>query len=516
MKPDQQRLAEGILFTDQYQLTMAQLFFRMGMHDTNVQFDHFYRKNPDYGEHQAGFCINAGLDWLLNWMRTARFRDEDIECLRAQKGRTGERVFQDDFLDWLRKEGNFEGLSMMAIPEGRVVHPNVPLTVVCGPLAKVQILESALLNMLNYQTLIATKAARIRAAGRGQTLLEFGMRRGHDRGVNAGIRAALIGGADFTSATGVSCALGLPPKGTHAHSMVQAFMAVGEGELAAFRAYADVYPDDCLLLVDTIDTLRSGIPNAITVFQELRKKGHEPFGVRLDSGDLAHLAVQSAKMLDQARFPDVKIVLSNLLDEMALVQILNQIEEEAPGQGMSADRIIRRLVYGVGTRMITSRGDAALDGVFKLVAIERDGEWTPAIKLSETPAKTLNPGYKKIWRLYDKRDKATADLLAFHDEDPNVMEPLVLRHPVEYDTKRVIPKAELDEIEPLHVEVLREGRRVYQTPPLGDIRERRDADLERLDLGVKRFINPYTYHVSLSEKLMAEKQRLIRQFRMSG
>jgi nicotinate phosphoribosyltransferase len=322
--------AEGILFTDQYQLTMAQLYYRVGLHERKVQFDHFFRRYPDYGAHEAGYCINAGLEWLLHWMEEARFRPGDIEYLRGQIGRAGVPVFVDDFLAWLQRNGTFGGITMRAIPEGRVVHPNVPLTVVQGPLAMAQILETPLLNHLNYQTLIATKAARIHESGRRRLLLEFGLRRGHGKGANAGARAALIGGADFTSNVGVSHVLGYPPKGTHAHSMVQLFMSLGMTELDAFRAYADVYPDDCLLLVDTIDTLESGVPNAIHVFEELRRRGHKPLGIRLDSGDLAYLSIQSAKMLNDAGFPDTSIVLSNNLDELVILQIITQISEEAP------------------------------------------------------------------------------------------------------------------------------------------------------------------------------------------
>ena len=229
------------------------------------------------------------------------------------KSRAGARLFHDDFLYWLRENAGFQDLAIRAIPEGRVVHPNVPLTVVQGPLAAAQILESSLLNHLNFQILVATKAARIREAARGQLLMEFGMRRAHEMGANAGARAALIGGADFTSNAGISHVLGLPPKGTHAHSMVQAFLAMGGSELDSFKAYAEIYPDDCLLLVDTIDTLGSGIPNAIRVFEELRRKGHEPVGIRLDSGDLSYLSIQAARMLDQAGFADTVIVLSNEL-----------------------------------------------------------------------------------------------------------------------------------------------------------------------------------------------------------
>ena len=270
MKPADRATAEGILFTDQYQLSMAQLYFRMGLHEKPVQFDHFFRSNPDYGVHQAGYCINAGLEWLLDWMQDAHFTDSDIAYLRGQRDGVGGPVFQDDFLAWLREAGDFGGISLRAIPEGRVVHPNVPLTVVCGPFAMAQILETSLLNHLNFQTLIATKASRISESTHGRTVLEFGLRRAQGKAANAGVRAALIGGADFSSNVGISHVLGYAPKGTHAHSMVQAFVALGEGELAAFRAYAEVYPDDCLLLVDTIDTLESGVPHAIRVFEELR------------------------------------------------------------------------------------------------------------------------------------------------------------------------------------------------------------------------------------------------------
>ncbi|HUM71550.1 MAG TPA: nicotinate phosphoribosyltransferase, partial [Chloroflexota bacterium] len=224
-------MTEGILFTDMYQLTMAHLYFRLGVHEKPAQFDHFFRSYPDYGLHKAGYCINAGLAWLLDWMERAHFREEDLAFLRTQTGQTGRRLFDDDFLAWLGANGNFAGITLRAIPEGRVVHPNVPLTAVQGPLAMAQILETPLLNQLNYPTLIATRASRLSQAGRGQLLLEFGMRRGQERGVNAGARAALIGGARFTSNVGLSAVLGTAAKGTHAHSMVQLFLAMGEGEL---------------------------------------------------------------------------------------------------------------------------------------------------------------------------------------------------------------------------------------------------------------------------------------------
>jgi nicotinate phosphoribosyltransferase len=509
MKAAQQALAEGILFTDMYQLTMAHVYYRMGLHERPSQFDHFFRNYPDYGMHQAGYCITAGLEWLLDWMETTRFTAEDRDFLRAQTGSSGEPLFQDDFLDWLRRYGNFEALTLRAIPEGRVVHPHVPLTTVQGPLAMAQILETPLLNKLNYTTLIATKAARVSQAGRGRPLLEFGMRRGHERGVTAGARAALIGGADFTSNVGASAALNFPPKGTHAHSMVQLFMALGEGELGAFEAYADVYPDDCLLLVDTVDTLNSGLPNAIKVFEKLRQKGHQPVGIRLDSGDLAYLAVQAARMLDKAGFPDTAIVLSNQLDELSILQILAQIQEEAASYGLEADDVINRLIYGVGTSLIISAGDSALGGVYKLVATEGEGDWIPAIKISESPAKTPNPGYKRAWRVYDERGLATADLLSLDEEKPQEQDPLLLHHPLEHGVYRRLPQAQISEIEPLHVTAWQTGERLYRSPSIADMRAICQADLERLDIGVRRLLNPHIYHVSLTEKLWRLKQSLI-------
>ncbi len=490
---------------------MAQLYFRLNLHQKLVQFDHFFRAYPNYGLHEAGYCINAGLEWLLDWMQRAHFREADIEYLRSQTGRTGARVFGDDFLSWLRSSApdTFNGITMHAIPEGRVVHPNVPLTIVQGPLAVAQILETTLLNYLNYQTLIATKAARIRESSRGQLLLEFGLRRGHDKGANAGTRAALIGGADFSSNVGISHLLGYSPKGTHAHSMVQVFIALDMSELEAFRAYADIYPDDCLLLVDTINTLESGVPNAIKVFEELRRKGHQPLGVRLDSGDLAYLSIQVAKMLDGAGFPDTSIVLSNDLDELVIWQIITQIGEEAQRYGVDPDRLVKRLVYGVGTRLITSQGEPALGGVYKLVAVHHHGEWVPAIKISETPTKTPNPGHKHIWRLYDQRGKATADLLTLDHEAPQQMPRLVLRHPSDHTKYRTLEQTNIAEFEPLLIEVLQQGKLVYELPSIEDIRRRRQADIERLDPGVRRLVNPHIYHVSLSQHLWDRKQDLI-------
>lgn len=501
-------VAEGILFTDQYQLTMAQLYFRTELHNSRAEFDYFFRTNPDYGHHQAGYCIGAGLDDLLDWMHHARFGDAEIGLLRAHRSASGEPLFADDFLDWLRQHGDFSEIELHAVPEGRVVHPRLPIVTARGPLVMTQILESALLNHLNYPTLVATKASRVAESSHGGSVLEFGMRRAPGSAANAGARAALIGGCDFTSNVGISHELGLDPKGTHAHSMVQAFLALGLGEHEAFRAFAAVYPDDCVLLVDTVDTLSSGVPNAIRVFEELRARGHEPVGVRLDSGDLAYLTVQTARMLDDAGFESASIVLSGDLDELVIWQILDQIDEEAPRYGLDSGAVRSRLVYGVGTRLITSHGHAALDGVYKLVALERDGTWHPSVKVSESPAKVPVPGPKSVWRLYDTRGIATADVLALPDDDLLEGASIELHHPYLDGVARTIERASLSEAELLHVPVW-DGARIGDRATLEEMRDRRHHDLERLDPGVRRLVNPHVYHVSLSDRLRKLQHELI-------
>jgi nicotinate phosphoribosyltransferase len=509
MSRNDRRLLEGALFTDQYQLTMAQLYYRQGLHEHTVQFDHFFRRYPDYGSHQAGYCVVAGLEWLVDWMKEVRFGEPEADYLRSQRSAQGSRIFEDDFLDWLTREADFSALTLRAIPEGRVVHPHEPLTVVSGPLAMAQIIETSLLNHINYPTLIATKASRMADNGLGRPVLEFGLRRAQEKGANAGARAALIGGASYTSNVGLSAEVGLQPQGTHAHSMVQFFMALGMGELGAFRAYADVYPDDCLLLVDTVDTLESGVPHAIRVFEELRRKGHEPVGIRLDSGDLAHLSIRSCRMLDDAGFPDTRIVLSGDLDELVIWQIVTQIASEAPRYGVDADHLIQRLVYGVGTRLITSSGDPALGGVYKLVAVREDSGWKSAIKVSDTAEKTPNPGAKSIWRLYDDRDFATVDLLSLEDRDPLDADKLTLRHPMDHTKSRTLKRAQISRAEQLLVDVSVEGKVVCDFPPLEDLRKRRRNDLESMDPGIRRLVNPHVYHVSLSQELWDLKQQLI-------
>ncbi len=504
------KLAEGVLYTDQYQLTMAQLYYRTGMAERPARFEHFFRRYPDYGRHQAGYCINAGAAWLADWIRTVRFDDASLDKLRSHHNHHGEPIFGDDFLGWLADVGDFSSLRFEAIPEGRVVHPNVPLTVVEGPLALAQLIETSLLNHLNFQTLIATKASRVVEAAAGGSVLEFGMRRAPERGATAASRASLVGGATGTSNAGLAHALGFTPSGTHAHSMVQVFMALGDGELGAFRAYADIYPDECLLLVDTINTLGSGVPNAITVFSELRAKGHQPIGIRLDSGDLAHLAVKSSQMLDEAGFPEVTIVLSSSLDEITIWQILNQIAVEAPQYGQDAEHVMGRLMYGCGTRMATSEGDPSLDGVCKLVAIEDKGSWEPAIKLSDTPAKVINPGRKRVVRIYSRRGTATADLLAQADEE--LTDPLMLYHPSAEGVMRRLPAERIGGREEL-LEPFDPWIPADEHEAVVEARGRRADDLARLDVGVRRIVNPHVYHVSLSAGSWELKHSIMNEMR---
>ncbi|MFQ5967807.1 MAG: nicotinate phosphoribosyltransferase, partial [Acidimicrobiia bacterium] len=436
MRRDERDAAEGALFTDMYQLTMSQLYHRAGIHEKPALFEFTFRSYPDYGEHQAGYCVFAGLEWLFDWMGEVAFGESEIDYLRSLRGRTGRRLFDEEFLAWLSGHPGFDSLTLEAVAEGRVVHPHEPVVVVRGPLAHAQLLETPLLNHLNYQTLIATKASRVHESTRRGPVLEFGLRRAPDRGGSAGTRAAVIGGADFSSNVGMSRMLELDPKGTHAHSMVQVFMALGMDELGAFRAYAQAFPDDCLLLVDTIDTLGSGLPNAITVFQELRDQGHDPVGIRLDSGDLAFLSIQAARMLNDAGFTDTTIVLSNQLEELSIWQILAQIEEEAPHYGVDASGLISRLSFGVGSRLITSTGAGYLDGVYKVVAVEDGNAWVPAIKITDNPEKSTVPGYKQVWRVYDQRGRATADVLALRDEDIQSTSELPLYHPTDYGVRR--------------------------------------------------------------------------------
>lgn len=507
MQPADAPLLGGILATDQYQVAMAEVYWREGLAERPARFDHFFRSLPDYGSHQAGYAVTAGLGWLARWLERVRVTEADLDHLAGQRTSTGEARFDPGFLSWLADTGGFGALRVRGVAEGRVVHPGTTILTVEGPLALAQLVETPLLNAMNYPTLVATKASRVVEAAGGGAVLEFGMRRGPEAGVDAGGRAALIGGCVASSNVALSGTVGVSPSGTHAHSFVQAYLALGLGELEAFRAFARVNPDETILLVDTVDTLTSGVPNAITVFSELREAGHEPMGVRLDSGDLAHLAVRTARMLDDAGFPEASIVLSSDLDELVMWQIRAQIRQEAPAFGLDPDAVDGRLTYGVGTRLITSHGDPALSGVYKLVALEEAGSWIPAIKVSEDRGKVPAPGSKRLVRLYDERGLATADVLALVDEPttPDVWE---LRHPFR-DARRDLPADAVSEVEDLHVDVFVDGARLVGDEPIDELAGRRRADLECLDPGVRRIVNPHRYHVSYTRRLHELRDRLV-------
>ena len=490
----------SLLFTDHYQLTMAQAYLQHGLAERRVRFDAFFRKAPDYGEHQAGYAVFAGLDGLLSWMDGASVSAHEVAQLRALRTSGGGQLFGDGFLTWLTEFRGWPGVRLLSVAEGRVVHPEAPFAVAEGPLAAVQLLETALLNHLNYPTLVATKAARLRQTAGSATVLEFGMRRAQGRAAAAGARAALIGGVDASSNVAESLRLGLDSRGTHAHAFVQAFSALGASEAEAFQAFAESYPDDCVLLLDTVDTLGSGLPHAIAVFERLRRQGHEPRGVRLDSGDLAHLAVHVASELDAAGFPDVRITLSNQLDELTLWQIKQQVQEEAAALGLDPRRVLDRLAFGVGTRLITSHGAPSLDGVFKLVAVEGETGWQPSVKRSDTPEKATLPGAKDVYRVYDERNMATADLMTLHDERPGADAGLRLHHPRD-ERRRDLGPDEVSAIEPLLEVAWDDGAIRSEREDVAALRARRERDEARLDVGVRRLRNPHVYHVSLSEAL---------------
>ena len=486
-------LHRGILFTDLYQLTMAQVYFSHGMANQEASFEHYFRTYPDYGEHRAGYCVSAGVGALVDRLPALRFGGSDLSALGEMRGGSGELLFSADFLGWLAEQGDLARLTIRATPDGRIVHPHTPITVVEGPLALGQLLETVLLNHRNYATLVATKAARIKQAARSGTVLEFGMRRAAGSGANLATEAALMGGADFSSNVGASHRAGLSARGTHAHSLVQAFMAAGGDELDAFGAFASVYPDDCVLLVDTIDTLESGLPNAITVFEELRRRGHRPVGIRLDSGDPASLALQAARMLDRAGFGDTAIVLSDRLDEPAISGIVDTLARHSE----DPDRLIRRLVFGVGTRLVTSQGSPSLDGVYKLAALRGGaGAWRPAFKFTDDPAKSALPGRKRLWRRYGADGTTLADLVTLAGEDP--------------------PDRDAYIHQPLSKEIWRDGKGT--TDPLETARSRRRADLNRLSPTHLDLIDPAPYPVIQSPELTAlhdqiRKQESIRKSR---
>lgn len=469
------------LLTDFYELTMMQGYFKNNTNET-VIFDAFYRTNPS----GSGYAIAAGLDQVIDYIKNLRFDEEDITYLRSLN------IFDEDFLAYLA-DFKFTG-SIYAMEEGTVVFPMEPLVKVIAPIMEAQLIETALLNIINHQSLIATKASRVVFAAGGEGVMEFGLRRaqGPDAGT-LGARAAVIGGCIGTS--NVLCAkeFDVPALGTHAHSWIMSF----ENELTAFRKYAELYPDNATLLVDTYDTLRSGVPNAIKVFDELKAEGKMPkkYGIRLDSGDLAYLSKKARNMLDNAGYHDAIICASSDLDEYLIDSLKTQ------GAAITS--------WGVGTNLITSKDCPAFGGVYKLAAIEKDGVFIPKIKLSENVWKITNPGNKTVYRVYEKENgKLKADLIALVDEKFSEDDPLMLFDPISTWKKTYLEAGEYT-LRELLVPIFIDGKCVYESPKVMDIRSYCQKELSTLWDETRRLVNPHRVYVDLSNELWHLKNQLL-------
>ena len=480
-----EQLKNGMNLTmlfDYYEMTMMNGYFENGLEKRIGYFDMFFRRVPDDG----GFAIMAGLEQVIDYIENLTFLPEDIAYLREKK------IFSEDFLRYLE---NFKfSCDVWAMPEGSVIFPNEPILVVRGPVMEAQLLETMILLTINHQSLVATKANRIVRAAMGRPVAEFGARRAHSYSAAIyGARAAYIGGVSSTSCALTDQQFGVPASGTMAHSWVQMFPT----EYEAFEAYAKVYPESCVLLVDTYDVLGSGLPNAIRCFKDvILPTGNRPVGIRIDSGDIAYLTKKARAMLDEAGFPDCKIIISNSLDEFLIHDILNQ--------GAEIDS------FGVGERLITSRSEPVFGGVYKLVAVEdEDGTIHPRIKLSENVTKITNPGFKKVWRLYGEDGEAFADVLTLADEviDP-AKGPYTIFHP-EYTWKS--KKIENFTVREMLVPIYEKGRLVYDRPTVQEIRKYCEKELSLLWNEVKRLKNPHVFYVDLSQKLWEMKDSLLKE-----
>ncbi|NLZ35461.1 MAG: nicotinate phosphoribosyltransferase [Clostridiales bacterium] len=467
------------MLVDFYELTMGNGYFNKGVQDKIAYFDMFFRKIPDDG----GYCIMAGVEQLIQYLNNLNFTNSDIEFLKSKN------LFSEEFLEYLR---NFKfECDVWAIPEGNFVFPYQPLVTVRGPVVQAQFIETMLLLTINHQTLIATKANRICRAAAGRTVMEFGSRRaqGYD-GAIYGSRAAIIGGCDSTACTISDKYFNVPAVGTMAHSWVQLF----DSEYEAFKAWAESYPDNCSLLIDTYNVLKSGLPNAIKVFDEVLKPlGKRPNSIRIDSGDIAYLTKKCRKILDDAGYKDCRILVSNSLDEHIIRDVLNQ--------GACID------AFGVGERLITAKSEPVFGGVYKLVAVENDDKIVPKIKISENTEKITNPGFKKIYRIFDKdTDNAIADLITLHDEVIDETKPLEIFHPIETWKRKRITNFYAKE---LMVKIFDKGNLVYKSPSVLEIKEFSKKESKKMWPEILRFENPHTYYVDLSQKLWDLKQELL-------
>lgn len=471
------------LLTDLYQLTMMQGYFENDVNNHEVVFDLFYRNNPSGN----GYAICCGLEQAIDYIKNLHFTDGDIEYLDSLN------IFSQAFLEYLRNF-KFTG-DIDAIPEGTVVQPNEPLMRVKAPIFEAQFIETTLLNIINHQSLIATKAARVVRAAEEDTVLEFGLRRaqGPDAGIY-GARAAVIGGCHATSNVLTGQMFNVPVAGTHAHSWVMSF----DHEIDAFRAYAKLFPNKCILLVDTYDTLGQGVPNAIQVFDEMKAAGisMDSYGIRLDSGDLAYLSKQARRMLDDAGHEDAVISASCDLDEYLIADLKRQGAEIS--------------LWGVGTKLITSDDCPSFGGIYKLAAERKtDGEFIPKIKISDNPEKVTNPGIKKVLRIYDKTTgKLKVDLIALEEETIDTNQDLVVRDP-KARWKKMKLKAGQYTVRELLVPIFRGGKCVYESPQVMDIRSYAKEELETLWDEYKRLINPASMPVDLSDDLYYLKERML-------
>ena len=470
------------LLTDFYEITMANGYFKHGFRDRIAYFDMFYRRVPDNG----GFAIMAGLEQLIDYLENLKFSDEDIEFLR------GKNIFDEEFLQYL-KDFKFE-CDVWAIPEGTPIFPHEPIITVRGPVIQAQFIETMILLTVNHQSLIATKANRIVRAAEDRAVMEFGSRRAQGySGAIFGARAAYIAGCCGTACTVSERDDGIPVLGTMAHSWVQLF----DSEYDAFKAYAETYPDSCTLLVDTYNVLKSGVPNAIKVFDEvLKPMGKRPKGIRIDSGDIAYLSKKARKMLDAAGYTDCKITASNSLDEYIIRDTLLQ--------GAKIDS------FGVGERLITSKSEPVFGGVYKLAAIEKDGEIIPKIKISENTDKITNPGFKKVYRLFsDESGEAIADVITLFDETIDETGAYEIFDPEHTWKRKTITNfhAEL-----LTVQIYDKGKKVYDNPNVHEIKKHCEKEVGRLWEEVKRFEFPHKYYVDLSPVLWDLKDDLLKKY----
>lgn len=467
------------MLMDLYELTMANGIFSSELRDTVTYFDMFFRRVPDKG----GYAIMAGLEQLIEYLNNLHFDADDIEYLESLN------LFSKEFIDYLR-DFKFE-CDVWAVPEGTPIFPSEPIVTVRGPAMQAMMIETALLLLINHQSLIATKANRIVRAANGRPVMEFGARRA--QGADAayyGARAAIIGGCTGTSDIKTAKDFGTRASGTMAHSWVQLFA----DEYTAFKTYAERYPDSCMLLVDTYNVLHSGIPNAIKVFDEVLKPlGKRPVGIRIDSGDITYLTKKARKMLDDAGYPDCKICVSNSLDEYLIRDMIFQ--------GAQVDS------YGVGERLITASSEAVFGGVYKLAATEKDGVITPKIKISENIAKITIPGVKIPWRLYDRETgKAMADVITLNHEKIDDTKPYEIFDPVYTWKRKTLTNFRAEK---LQSKIFEKGKQVYTSPTVSEISERRAQMVDNLWDEVKRFEKPHTYYVDLSQELWDQRNELL-------